>query len=28
MEILETTAIPDIIPVFATEPEAVAALNA
>lgn len=28
MEILETTAIPDIIPVVATEPEAVAALNA
>ena len=28
MEILETTAIPDIIPVFATEAEAVAALGA
>lgn len=28
MEILETSAIQDIIPVFATEPEAVAALNA
>lgn len=28
MEILETTAIPDIIPVFATEAEAVVALSA